>query len=315
MGADGAAHGADGQLVRVFRPEGAAVRDVLLQEAVAESGVAQAVGPGKVDARGLLNLAHEQVVAVLGPPGLAQQNHLSPLHGDNRLNGQKPAHQGDGGGNPPAPLQILQGVQQGHQTHVLLFPVQLLGNLHGLQPLVQQLQRPFHQNHFPDGGALAVHHVDLTRKFLRRQTGALPGAGELAGEGHGYHRLPGLHGGAEGVPELAGADLAGDGQVVPLYQALIKLPVGQIDPVLIRPLAEGDGHGQDGDLLPLRADQVGGGICDNADCHNGYTPFLVTSVYRVGSAARSRWQMRTNWAASSAPITSMMVWAICRERA
>ena len=240
-----------------------------MQKTVLQPRISQQVGPVKIHAVGLPDLLHQQVAAVFGPPGLAQHDHLAMLHGDHRFDGQQSAHQSHGGGDSAAPLEILQGVQQGHQANILFLPLQLSGDGGGVQPLVQQVQSPPHQNLLADGGVFTVHHKDTARELLRRDAGALAGAGEFGGQHDGHHVLPLVHGPAKGLLKLGGVNLAGGGQGIPLNELLVELAVGQVHAVQELLLPKGHGHGQDCNLRAAGLGKVGGGIGNNAYLHSG----------------------------------------------
>ena len=251
-------------------PQLDAVGDVLLEQAVVQPGVAQAVGPAKVHPAGLLDQLDQQVVPVLGAPGLAQQHHLAVLHRHHRLDGQQAAHHGDGRGDPPAPLQVFQRVQQGHQPDVLLLLIQPGGKLGGVQPLPRQLHRPLHQEPLADGDIFAVHHPDLPRKALGGDARALVGARQLGGQGDAHHRLPGVHGPLERLLKGGGGDLAGGGQLLPLDELLVKAVVVQLHPVQKALLPEGDGQGQDGEIGRIGRQHIAARVGDDPYIHGWF---------------------------------------------
>ena len=123
-----------------------------------------------------------------------------------------------------------------------------------------------------DAGVLAVHHKDPAGELPGCHAGALIGARQLGGQHHGDHRLPGLHSLGKGLLELSGGNLTGGGQVLPLNEFFIELPVVQVNAVLKLLRSEGDSHGEDGNLLPVGWNKVGGGIGNDPYFHGRAHP-------------------------------------------
>ena len=241
MGADDAADEGGIQTVCSVFPQGPAVLHVFFQEHVRQPRVAQEDGQGKVDAAAGTDFFHQQVVALAGAPGLAHQKDFAVFNGQHRLDVQQSPGQGGGFGDAAAPLQILQGVHQGQDAHVLPLLLQGPGQPGGVHAPVQTGQGVLRQDARPDGGGAAVHHIDVV--ILRRgDAGALIGTGELGSDGQ-HH---GTAAAAPHPPELpvkgGGAGLAGGGQHVAFHQTFIKTVFIHGDAVQILLLAKVNGQ-------------------------------------------------------------------------
>ena len=85
MGSDRRTEGADRELVRVSAPECFAVFDIFLQHLIAESGVTEAEGSGKIDSVCLFYFLHEKIIPVFGATRLAEHDDLTFRYGNDRL--------------------------------------------------------------------------------------------------------------------------------------------------------------------------------------------------------------------------------------
>ena len=187
VGAHHAANHADRQLLHIALPQHCAVGNVLLQQGITETCVTQHQGLVEIHTAGLLNLLDQQVIALLGAPGLAQDFDLAVLNADNRLDVQQTAGESNGLGDAAALFQIFQGVQHGNQPHLFTLAHQLPGDLLGAETPVQQLQGVLHQDGAAQGDGLAVHHMDLSLKFFGGNHRTLVGTGQLGSAGQAHH--------------------------------------------------------------------------------------------------------------------------------
>ena len=71
MRSDRRTEGADRELICMSAPESFAVFDIFLQHLIAESGVAESEGPGKIDSFCLFYFLHEKIIPVFGATRLA----------------------------------------------------------------------------------------------------------------------------------------------------------------------------------------------------------------------------------------------------
>jgi len=72
MGANHTAHHRAGQIFQVPLPESRAVLDILLQQGIAQSGIAQQHGLVKIHTAGFCNFLDQQIVGLSGAPGFTQ---------------------------------------------------------------------------------------------------------------------------------------------------------------------------------------------------------------------------------------------------
>ena len=110
MGSDRRTEGADRELVRVSAPECFAVFDIFLQHLIAESGVTEAEGAGKIDSVCLFYFLHEKIIPVFGTARLAEHDDLPFRYGNDRLDRHGAAEKCGGGGDAAAFFQIFQRI-------------------------------------------------------------------------------------------------------------------------------------------------------------------------------------------------------------
>ena len=77
MGSDRRAERADRELICMSAPESFAVFDIFLQHLIAESGVTEAEGSGKIDSVCLFYFLHEKIIPVFGAACLAEHDDLA----------------------------------------------------------------------------------------------------------------------------------------------------------------------------------------------------------------------------------------------
>ena len=120
MGSDRRTEGADRELVSVSAPECFAVFDIFLQHLIAESGVTEAEGAGKIDSVCLFYFLHEKIISVFGATRLAEHDDLTLRYGNDRLDRHGAAEKCGGGGDAAAFFQIFQRIQDTESVDLLL---------------------------------------------------------------------------------------------------------------------------------------------------------------------------------------------------
>ena len=120
MGSDRRTEGADREMICMSAPESFAVFDIFLQHLIAESGVAEAEGAGKIDSVCLFYFLHEKIIPVFGAACLAEHDDLAFRYGDDRFDRHGAAEKCGGGGNAAAIFQIFQCIQDTESVDLLL---------------------------------------------------------------------------------------------------------------------------------------------------------------------------------------------------
>ena len=120
MGSDRRTERADRELVRVSAPECFAVFGIFLQHLIAESGVTEAEGSGKIDSVCLFYFLHEKIIPVFGATRLAEHDDLTFRYGNDRLDRHGAAEKCGGGGDAAALFQIFQRIQDTESVDLLL---------------------------------------------------------------------------------------------------------------------------------------------------------------------------------------------------
>ena len=110
---------------------------------------------------------------------------------------------------------------------VFLFLLDRRINLRSTHALIAHLHGALHYNGLRDAELLCIDDKDISLEFLRRDAGALEGAGNPGGEAEAYHLLSRLHRFFKVAAVFKGRDLARLGNLVGLDQPLIKFAVGK----------------------------------------------------------------------------------------
>ena len=198
----------------------------------------------------------QKIVPLLGASCLSKHSYFSVHNSDNRLDGQNAACQGGGFGDTPAFFQIFKGIQQGNELNSFFGKVQLFHDFFGGSSLILKTQGIFDQSPFPYSNILGIHHKGFSLKFLCRDTGALVSAGELARHGNDNGAASVLRGLLKGLREGKRRNLAGGGQSVALDEPFKKFLMGEGYAVKKFGFPKGDGHGKDGQILPVGIDNI-----------------------------------------------------------
>ena len=120
------------------------------------------------------------------------------------------------------------------------------------------------------GSAQGVHHAHAAGEVLRRYDRALIGAGEGGGDGHGHHLVAVRRQLLVVLGEIRRRRLAGGGQGVALYQALVEFAGRDVEPVDELLIAEVHAHPHDiqAQFTELLLGEVKGGIYQYTYSHN-----------------------------------------------
>ena len=94
--------------------------DIFLQHLIAESGVTEAAGSGKIDSVCLFYFLHEKIIPVFGAACLAEHDDLAFRYGDDRFDRHGAAEKCGGGGDAAAFFQIFQCIQDTESVDLLL---------------------------------------------------------------------------------------------------------------------------------------------------------------------------------------------------
>ena len=87
---------------------------------IAESGVTEAEGAGKIDSVCLFYFLHEKIISVFGATRLAEHDDFAFRYGDDRFDRHGAAEKCGGGGNAAAFFQIFQCIQDAECVDLLL---------------------------------------------------------------------------------------------------------------------------------------------------------------------------------------------------
>ena len=266
MSTNNAAQQGLGNRVQFLRPEAPAVLYILVKQRGIQARITKEHRQGKIHAAGLVDLLHQQVVAVPGAPGLADEGHDPILDRYHRLDIQNASGEGYGFGDAASLFQIFQGIQQGDHGYIRLFLLQLLRNFPGADPPVGAVYGVLGQHAGADGHGLAVHHIDVV-VALRGNAGALIGAGELGGQTDNHGAVPiGRHLPKHLIKACRGG-LAGGGELIGLNQTAIELLLvnGHSVIILLLPKAQGQGHHLD--PVEIGFCHIRRGIYNNTNVH------------------------------------------------
>ena len=176
-------------------------------------------------------LLNQQVVALFAAARLAQHDHKTILNGDDRLDGQHAARNGNRFGNAAALLQILKRVKQRHQANAAFHAIQLGRHLGGAHALLNQANGVRHQRFFSNGHVRAVNHVHASAPRLSRGKRAVVGARQLCGQRDDNGLVRAAFAGlaklfSQNLRERERRYLAGARKLVRLDQLLVELPMG-----------------------------------------------------------------------------------------
>ena len=251
MGADGAANRAALQPLRLTLPEGTAVLDVRVQQAVIQTGIAGQHRPGEVHAAVFLDELGQQVIALFGAAGLAGGDNDAVRNGQHRLDGQQTADHRRRLGEAAALVEIVQVVRGAKDADFFLLPLQRRRDFRRRQAAVPQLGRPQGQDLLADGDIVAVHHEDAILQTFGGDLGALGRAGQLLRHGDDHRRVASLQHLSVGLLEVEGRCLAGLGNLAGRLQLLIEFPAGHIPALDVLAVGENGLQGHDPQAVPL----------------------------------------------------------------
>ena len=147
-------------------------------------------------------------------------------NGNDGLDTEKAAGQGHGFGNAAAPLQIFQRVQQGDEADVVPLFHEPVRQGFGIHAASSQVHGVFRQNPGAGGCGKAVHHENIGI-VLRRNAGALIGAGELFRNGDNDGAVSGPGDLFKKALKDGRGGLAGGGQHRTLRETAVKRLLGQ----------------------------------------------------------------------------------------
>ena len=260
MGSHHAPHHPDRQIRTVFRPESRGIRDIFLQQPVAETRIAQQQRLAEIHTAGLADFLDQQIVSLFGTPGFAQHFDSAVFDADHGLDVQQSSGKGHGGRDPSALFQIFQSIQHGNQTDLFPLLKQLPCDFLGIQTFFRLFQGILDQNGTAQCDGTAVHHMNFAGIVSRGNDGALVCAGKLGRTGDADHLMTRSHRLFKSFGKNTRIGLAGGGQFVALHQHFIKHFAVDGHTVDKLPVSEADGQGDDLHLRRSFGQQICCGI-------------------------------------------------------
>ena len=205
------------------------------------------------------------------------------LQGQHRLDAERAAHNGNGGGQPSALLQMLEAVHHGDDAHPLFELLQHGGDFLRRQALlIAQAHRLTDKQRLSLRGRLRVHDMHLQTDIGGGQMRALVGAGQLLADGDHKDLIPRCGGILIHLHKAGRAGLACTGQFAVLCQADEKFILRHRAVIeLGGAVCKGDRqrHNKDAGDGQLLRGQIGGGIGNNTD--HGSNSFMGVRQRRM----------------------------------